>query len=395
MTTLEQHYDVAIVGGAAMGSSTAYFLANDPDFDGSILVVERDPTYGACSTTRSWGGVRQQFSNAENIEMGLFGAACVKQAAEVLAVDGEGPDLGFKELGYLFLASDSGLPTLARNHELQSALGANIALLDPDELAARFPWLNTAGLAGGAYGLENEGWIDPSALLHGFRNKARALGATYTQDEVVDIDRSGARITGLRLRDGGAVSCGVLVNAAGPHAGAVAALAGIELPVRPRKRMTYVFDCRDAPGPIPLTIDCTGLAVRPEGQHYIAIISPPADQDADSDNLEPEYTTFEEVIWPTLADRIPAFEAIKLTGAWAGHYDYNTLDQNAVIGGHPEIANLYFCNGFSGHGIQQSPAAGRAVAELIVHGAFHSIDLASLSYQRILDGRPHKEANIV
>ncbi len=377
---MTQRYDVAIAGGAVMGSAVAYFLAADADFDGSIAVVERDPGYEACATTRSWGGIRQQFSTPENVKMSLYGAQFVRRAGELLEVDGERPDLGFKERGYLFLASPAGLPVLERNCAMQRGLGAAVAVLDLAELAERFPWLNLDGLAGAGCGLANEGWFDPSALLHGFRRKARALGVTYVKDEVVSVEVSRGRVTGLGLQAGGRLGCATLVNAAGPQAGALAALAGAALPVTPRKRMTYVFDCRAALPPLPLTIDVSGVAFRPEGAQYLAIVSPPQGQDFERDDFELEYG---------------AFEAIKLTGAWAGHYDYNAFDQNAVLGPHPEIEGLMFCNGFSGHGLQQSPAAGRAVAELIVHGRFRSLDLTKLLYARIAEGRPVQEENIV
>jgi glycine/D-amino acid oxidase-like deaminating enzyme len=159
--------------------------------------------------------------------------------------------------------------------------------------------------------------------------------------------------------------------------------------------MTYVFDCRADLGMAPLTIDVTGVAFRPEGRQYLAIVSPPAARDPDTEDLEPEYGLFEETIWPALAARVPAFEAIKLTSAWAGLYDYNSFDQNAIIGPHPELGGLLFCNGFSGHGLQQAPAAGRAVAELIVHGAYRSLDLSALGFDRIPADRPLREANVV
>ncbi len=231
--------------------------------------------------------------------------------------------------------------------------------------------------------------------MHGFRRKARALGVEYRHDEVVSVEVAGGRIAGLGLRGGGALACGTLVNAAGPQAGALAALAGAALPVGPRKRVTYVFDCRADLPPLPLIIDVTGVACRPEGGLYLAIVSPPEAEDRDCDDFELEYDSFENVIWPALAHRVPAFEAIKLTRAWACHYDYNAFDQNAVLGPHPEIAGLFFCNGFSGHGIQQAPAAGRALGEWIIHGGFQSLDLSALLYSRIADGRPVKEANIV
>jgi len=387
--------DVVIVGGGVMGSAIAYFLTADAAFHGSVLVIERDPSYADCATTRSWGGVRQQFSTPENVVMSLFSLGFFRDARELLAVDGEGPDLAFKEHGYLFLASPAGLPMLEANRALQCELGADIALLGRAELAERFPWLSLEGLAGGGFGESGEGWLDPSAVLHGFRRKAQAQGAHYRTDAVVGIERAGDRIASVSLAGGATVSCGHLVNAAGPQAGRVAALAGIVLPVSPRKRMSYVFDCREALPPVPLTIDTTGVTFRPEGAHYIAIHSPPPEDDPVSNDLDEDYEPFERVIWPALAARVPAFEAIKLTGSWAGHYDYNGFDQNAVIGPHPEIANFHFCNGFSGHGIQQAPAAGRAVAEGILHGATQSLDLDALGYARLIEGRPLRELNIV
>ncbi len=387
--------DVAITGGGVMGSAVAYFLAADPDFDGSVVVIERDPSYEFCVTARSWGGFRQQFSTPENVRMSQFGIGFFRRVAEHLAVAGEAPDLSFREQGYLFLASESGRAQLEANCAVQWAEGATVSLLEPDGIAARFPWLSTEGVAAAGFGHANEGWIDPSALMHGFRRKARALGVEYRHDEVVSVEVSGGRIAGLGLREGGALACGTLVNAAGPQAGALAARAGAALPVGPRKRMTYVFDCRAALPPLPLIIDVTGVACRPEGGQYLAIVSPPEDRDRDCDDFDLEYDTFENVIWPALAHRVPAFEAIKLIRAWACHYDYNAFDQNAILGPHPEIAGLMFCNGFSGHGIQQAPAAGRATAEWIVHGRFQSLDLTALLYARIAAGRPVRELNVV
>ncbi len=396
---MAQRCDVAIAGGGLMGSAVAYFLAADPDFDGSVVVIERDPSYEFCVTGRSWGGFRQQFSTPENVRMSQFGIGFFRRIAEHLAVEGEAPDLGFKEQGYLFLASEDGRAQLEANCAVQWAEGAAVSLLEPDEIAARFPWLNIEGIAAAGFGHANEGWIDPSALMQAFRRKARALGVEYRHDEVVSVEvvgtGTGGRVAGLTLRKGGALACGTLVNAAGPQAGALAALAGAVLPVGPRKRMTYVFDCRAALPPLPLTIDVSGVACRPESGQYLAIVSPPEDEDRDCGDFKLEYETFERVIWPALAHRVPAFEAIKLIRAWACHYDYNAFDQNAILGPHPEIAGLLFCNGFSGHGIQQAPAAGRATAEWIVHGAFQSLDLSALLYARIAEGRPLKEANIV
>lgn len=395
MCNVAETYDVAIAGGGGIGSAIAYFLTANPDFRGTVAVIERDPSYARCSTTRSAGSIRQQFSTPGNIEMSKFGAHFLKHIGDYLAVDGEAPAVSFHERGYLFLAGEAGRAILERNHAIQRELGADNALLEPRDLAARFSWLNTEGVALGSLGLSNEGWFDPHALLQGYKRKARVQGAVYLTDEVTGIARERHRVTDLELASGVRIGCGVLVDAAGPFAGALAALAGVDLPVRPRKRFVYVIDCRTPVEGCPLLIDITGVWVRPEGRQFICGVSPAEQEDADCDDLELDYRPFEEVVWPALAARIPAFEAIKLTNAWAGHYDYNTVDQNAILGPHPELSNLLFANGFSGHGIQQSPAVGRAISELIVYGKYRSLDLSEFSYARIAAGRPLRELNVV
>ena len=344
---MPEFFDVAIIGGGVMGSSVAYHLTADPGFKGSVLVVEKDPSYDACSTTRSWGGIRQQFSTPENIQMGLYAAEFIRKAPEALFCGEPAPDLGFRNHGYMFLASENGKSVLQANVALQQELGAKIDLLTPEEAAAQFPYLNVRDLAAASYGGASEGWIDPSALLQAFKQKAISQGAQYRSDVVTAVSLENRRIDAIRLAGGDTITCGVAVNAAGPHAGAVAKLAGCDLPVSPRKRHTYVFDCREPlPGKVPLTIDPTGLAFRPEGAYYLAILSPPEDQDHDCLDLELDYAHFDEVIWPILAGRVPQFEAIKLVRGWAGHYDYNRFDQNAVIGAHPEVGGLLFLQWF-------------------------------------------------
>ena len=392
---MTQSCDVAIVGGGVVGSAIAYFLLGPMGFPGRVIVVEKDPTYAAAATSRSAGGIRQQFSTPENIAMSSFGASFVKHVGDYLSVEGEAPSIPFTEWGYLFLATPAGLAILEANHRTQRGLGADIALLDPAALKARFPWLKTDDLAAGTLGLSNEGWIDPYSLLQAFRRKARALGAVYLTDEAASIERRGNRIEALTLAQGGRIACGSLVDSAGYHAHEVAAMAGIELPIRPRKRFVFVFDCKAPIERAPLLIDPSGVYFRPEGANFIGGVSPPEDQDPDCFDFEIDYRLFEDVVWPALAERVPAFEAIKLIRAWAGHYDYNTLDQNAILGPHPEVRNFYFANGFSGHGLQQSPAVGRATAELITHGAYRSIDFARFGYERVLRGEPIVELNVV
>ncbi len=389
---MDETFDVLIVGGAIMGATAAYFLTLDPAFRGRVAVVERDPTFTYSSTTLSAASLRQQFSIPENIRMSLFGLEFLKSAKERFG----DVDLAWHEGGYLILASDAGLPVLRANHRVQKAEGADIDLLDPAALKATFPWLNVEDLAAGAYGRSGEGWFDAHAFLQAVRAAARAQGAHFITGEVVGITREGDRVTGATLADGRRIGCGVLVNAAGPRGGRVAAMAGIDLPVEGKKRCVFVVHCRTPLPKLPLLVDPSGFYIRPEGAYQICGAPPAEDNDPDADgDFEVDWSIFEEGIWPHLAHRIPAMEELKVVRAWAGHYEMNLLDHNAVIGPHPEVTNFYFMNGFSGHGLQQAPAAGRAIAEWIVHGRSVSLDLGVFSYERIAAGRPHAELNII
>jgi sarcosine oxidase len=392
-----QRADVVIVGGAIVGSAVATFLAMRPDWDGQVVVVERDPTYRTSSTTLSAASIRLQFSTPLNIEISRFGIFLIKDLDRWLGVpDAPRPEIDFVEGGYLFLATPAGLPVLEANHAVQRAHGVNVALLDPAELRRRFPWMALDDIAGGSLGLSDEGWFDAHALLQAFRRRARALGVTYLAGEVVGVDRDGSTLRGVRLADGRSIEADVVVNAAGPRAAEVAAMAGIDLPVRPRKRFVYHFDCRARLGPAPLTINPGGVYFRPEGPAWIGGYSPrEGEADPDTLDLDVDRAPFETVVWPELARRVPAFESLRLLDAWAGHYEVNTLDHNAVIGPHPDVPGFLFANGFSGHGLQQAPAVGRGLAEFIATGAYQTLDLTPLGYERILRNQPVHELNVV
>jgi sarcosine oxidase len=191
------------------------------------------------------------------------------------------------------------------------------------------------------------------------------------------------------------IECGWLVDAAGIRARDIAALAGVDLPVFPRKRYVFVFDCREPVPGLPLTVLPEGIYVRPEGEHFITGYSPPPEDDPDCDDFEIDYSRFEGLLWPVLAERIRPFEAIRMINAWAGHYDVHPLDHNAILGAHPDVSNLLVAAGFSGHGLQQAPAVGRGLAEQVVHGDWVSLDLSPLGFERVLSGTPLAEQKVV
>ncbi len=388
-------YDVIIAGGAVTGSSVACHLAQNPDFKGRVLVIEKDMSYQKCATALSAGSIRQQFSSAINIAISLYGIEFLRSIGETLSINGTRPDISLHEGGYLFLATRNGQKILAENHELQARMGADIAYMDAYGLKNTFDWLNTENIVSGCYGRTGEGWFDGYGLMQAFRGKARSLGVDYKHARITGVKRTGGRIEAVVLDNGETIACGALVNAAGTGAAMLAREAGLELPVHSRKRMVFTFDCADKLETFPLMIDPTGVYVRPEGQGFLCGSAPPADSDPDCEDFEIQHQFFDDVIWPTLAHRVPAFERIKQRASWAGHYDMNLFDHNAIIGLTPGLDNFYLANGFSGHGLQQSPAIGRGLSELITYGAYRSLDLSDLGFERILRNEPLLERNVV
>ena len=299
--------DVLVVGGGAVGSSIAYHLKSDPNFTGSVAVAERDPTYARASSALSASSIRQQFSTPLNIHLSRFGLSFLRRAPELLSVD-----VGLKEPGYLFLASAAGEAVLRANHSIQKGEGCSVELLDPVALHRRFPWISADGVVLGSHGTADEGWFDGPTLMQAFRRKARELGAQYIADEVV-----GLAPNAVTLRTGGRLEAGTIVLAAGPWSGEVAALAGIALPVEPRRRSVFVFDVREPPGPTPLVIDPSGTWFRPEGRFYIGGTTPADGNDPPGAPLEVQHQEWDDMVWPVLAARVPAFEAAKVVNSWA------------------------------------------------------------------------------
>lgn len=390
----QPNYDVIIVGGAIMGSSCAWWLARNPDFNGRILVVERDPSYAHASTTGTASCIRHQYSNPVNVRIGMFGTEFIKAFRTHAGADA--PEIRLIEHGYVYLSDGTHDAVHRENQATQAALGAATRILTPDEITERWPFFNLDRITLASWNPVGEGWFDSATLFETFRRQAREAGVEYVTGEVVGIDRDGGRVTGVRLASGARAECGAIVNAAGPRAGLVAQMAGLDLPVEPRKRCLFVFDAQTPlDRTLPLTVTPEGIHVRSERQYYLAGTVPKPDLAPEFNDFDLAHEEFDDEIWPVLATRIPAFEAIKVVNAWACHYAMNTLDQNAVIGPHPDLPNFLFCNGFSGHGVQQSPAMGRGIAELVLHGGYQSLDLGELGYERVGARTPFLEKAII
>ena len=397
MTDLASHYDVVCVGGAMMGSAVAYFLSENPDFDGSVLVVEPDWTYDLAATTRAQNSIREQFTNPLNIEMSQFATTFIADFHDNVEVDGEAPELNFRGTGYMFIAdTDELYSQLEREADGQLAMGAEVEMLRPSDIAERFPYMDADQLVGARLGGMREGSFDGWAFFQGMRRRAVHNGVTYLKDRVVGIDRSGSRVTAVRLQSGRTVSCGYAVNAAGCRAKVIADMVDVALPVEPRSRTSFVFDCRTPiEQNVPLTVTPVGVHFRKEQTHFMCGAVPKRDVAVGYDDLSVRYEEFDEQIWPTVAHYVPQFDQIGVVTAWGGQYDYNTLDQNLIIGASSQVENFLFASGFSGHGLQQGPAVGRGVSELITYGHFRTLDLSPLGYGRIERNEPIVEHAVI
>jgi glycine/D-amino acid oxidase-like deaminating enzyme len=392
-------YDVVIVGGAIYGCSVSWFLADNPDFDGSILVVERDPTYSACSTVHTNSCIRQQFSREINVRISQFGAAFVKSFREYMGGDERVPNLPIKSFGYLYLAdNESFSAVLKESQQVQEACGAGTKILTAQEIKQDYPFYNVDDIVSGSHNRIDEGYFDGGTLFDWWRRSGKEKGVEFVGNEVVSmqLNTAGARVESVTLKSGEVVSCGTVVNASGPRAVLTSRMAGIELPIEPRKRHTFIFDAaQPLDQDLPLTIDPTGVHMRTDGEYYMAGCAPDEDLAVDYDDYEPDHSIWQDKVWPIIANRIPQFEAIKLVNSWVGHYAFNTLDQNAVLGPHSTVENFIFVNGFSGHGLQQSPAMGRGIAELITYGDYRTLDLSAFSFERIERNEPFNEKAII
>jgi len=379
---MSQH--TIIIGGGGIGSAIACFLSAASAPGDRVTVVERDPTYQMASSSLSASSIRQQFSTPLNVQLSQFGWEFMRSCTDEAGVPGGA--VGLNERGYLFLGREDQAPSLRQRAEGNRALGVSIHEFTPEELGARFPWMRCDDLAYGAVGAAGEGWFDGYMLQQLYRSRARARNAQYMRGEVVQLETRGPRIVAAILADGSRIEGDRFVNAGGPWSANVARTVGVEIPVRARRRTIFVVSCPTPLADFPILIDSSGIFVRPEQHHFLCAVVPDEKSDHDDLPLDPDFTLFEDAIWPTLAERIPAFEALRVERAWAGYYEFNTVDHNGLVG---QIGpdNFFVAAGFSGHGLMHSAGIGRGVAELLTLGNYQSLDLSPLSPRRLETGQ--------
>ena len=377
-----------IIGAGIMGASIAYHLAARGCTD--VLILEQAETEISGSTARSVAGVRHQFSTEVNVRLSLYGVERLTHFTEEIGGNAE-----LKQIGYLFLIDDPATwAEYQHSVAMQRRLGAHVELLTPEEAARFVPEMRSAGLAGATYG-PDDGYCDPYGVASGYLKRARELGARLLRaTPAIGIERDDQRVTAVTT-PGGQISCDLVVNAAGSWAGEVGALAGLNIPVRPYRRCVYMTEpFAPFPGPIPLTIDVgSGFYMRKEQANVLFGMSNLAEPP--SHNLQIDWEWLDTVLECGLA-RFPILERAGLAEklCWAGSYEI-TPDNMPILGRHPALPNYLDASGFSGHGIMHSPATGLLIAEEILDGRAHTIDIDELRITRFAIEWSRHELNIV
>ncbi|HUF00251.1 MAG TPA: FAD-binding oxidoreductase [Anaerolineales bacterium] len=379
-------YDVIIVGGGVMGCATAYYLLKiDPKL--KVAILEKDPTYEKASTPLSDGNTRIQFNIKENIQISQYGLEVLARFPEEMEVDGIRPDPAFRQQGNLFVLDEASREESHEGYLLQKSLGCEVQWLTPEQVQRHFPIYNLKDCVAGAFG-PHDGTMSPMGVLDGYRRKVIALGAKYVHAEVVEVLREGNQVAGARLATGDRLNGKIVMNASGPWAAQVARTAGVELPIAPTKRQVTIVETNAHPeNVLPVLFLPSGLYVIHEGEGLFMVGKSFADDYIGTDDFTWERKTFEEKVWPELVEFIPEFDRLKILRGWAGLYEVNTLDGNAILGEWPGLDGFFLANGFSGHGFQQCHAVGRHTSELML-GREPSLDLSVFSTNRILENKP-------
>ena len=383
-----KNYDVIFIGGSLMASSTAYTLLNhDPNL--KILMIEKDPTYRYAATPLALGGIRQQFSERTNIRMAKMSVETFENFGELMETKTFGkPNIDLRQGGYLFLVDESKWGIARENAAVQKEEGVDIRLLSVSDLQTMLPETDLTGIVGGTI-CPREGVLDPASVLNGYLHKVKEMGVEIINDEVVDIKMEGDKITGVVCKSGDEYSAGAYVNSAGPWAKRVGKMIGVDIPVEPLSHDLYVakMPMEANVGHSYTTLPTTTWWYREHANGDTLLCGKTKLDFELGFNYEPDVPYFEKEVWPDLADRMESLDNLKLVKYWRGCYEYNNIDFNAIIGQHPDVPNFYLINGFSGHGLMQSPAAGRGLAEYILFGEYRTLDLSAMNIRRFRENK--------
>lgn len=385
-------YDVVIIGGGIMGSATAYYLKRTaPDLQ--TAVIEMDPSYSRASTTLSMSNARIQFSFRSNVRISQYAFEVLENFEQEMTVNDRRPSIGYRREGNLFMVDAEGRIPAENALKMQQDMGCDIEWWTPEQVRKRFPLYKTEGYLGATFG-PKDGHFDAYGVLMGYRAKAISMGAEFIHAEVSEIRKTGRRITGVSLKTGEDIGANTVINCAGAWCAGIAETVGVLLPVQPVKRQVFVLDTKVKPdGPLPLTVLPSGMYFRTETGGLILLGKSMA-EDPVGFSFSWDDKRFYDILWPELAEFVPDFESLRLIRGWAGLYAMNTLDENAILGEWPELDGLFLANGFSGHGLQQAPAVGRYISELITRQS-HALDLSIFNPGRILENRKLSENGIV
>ncbi len=381
--------DVVIIGGGVVGSAVAWRLRHD-GFSGRVVVVERDRSYARASSFLAMGGIRQQFASAVCVRMVQHSVALWREFDTRMRTPTHTPRAWFRQRGYLFLAGEANAEALEAREAAQRAVGVVQRRLSVDEIGTLVPGLMLDDIRFGLFGPE-DGYANPREVLFGLRAAAVAAGAEYVDDEVVELETRGGRVTGVTLAQGGWLRAPVVVNAAGALAGRVARLARLDVPVEPVRQL--LFRCtlpHTWPSRFPMVVDPGGVhwrhddAITPGDPDRIILAFTKWDEPA-GENLECEDVRWENEFYPALVKRLPAAVEVADVHGWAGHYEM-TPDHNPVLGEHPGLGGFIFASGFSGHGLMMSPATGLVVSELVRLGESRTFDITPFAVDRFERG---------
>ncbi len=384
--------DVAIIGGGASGGMAALHLKlAEPSL--RVVIIERDLSYAIASTPRGSGGFRHLFSLPENIELSKYSVPFIKDLPQTLSLDSKPVDIGLQLHGYLFIVPHQDVRVLEENYERQRAMGCNVEWKTPSQLQETYPSMKVEDLAAGVFS-PDDGWLSNLQVLQALNHKLRFLGVEFLEEEVAGFDFGSHRVSSVNFKSGAKVEAEHFVNAAGAWSGVLCELLGVSTPIVPLKRYEHYFEADTSTEQLPYIKDTAKLAFRPEGSGFSGGV--PTFNELRGFHFSIDDSYFDAVVKPALIQRFQTFEKTSAITTRSGLYDQNDFDYSPIIGpGLGGLENFHMMSGFSGHGLMHSPGVGRAISELILTGAFQTMDLRRFGWQRILDNKPVKESGII